>query len=386
MAVRPLLNQLDRPAATALVAAMAYGLFLWAQLDNRGYDLSRYVGAGDRFCDPTATPPGLRVVQNSDGYDGQFFYRLALAPFTSRATGHGITLDSPAYRQQRIVYPILAWTLSLGRTDGLPFVLLAINAVGLVAIGGLGGAIACAFGRHALWGLLLAGYPGFFATLASDTSEIVAAGLLLAGLLALQREHAATAAVLLALAVLTRETAATVAVAAGLKACWDAFRRRRPGPRAWLPAVVPIAALLAWQAYLALRWGALPLRAGVGNIGPPLAGLWQLLTDGLSNPGPRYMLWRAQLLMFALVGALAMVTLGYTRAAPVARIAWLLELALASSLTYLVWCEDSAYLRALGPYFLLAAMILLGGPRWARFVAGAAVAIIWYPTLQSWLI
>lgn len=384
--MRPLLNRLDHPAAAALIAAVAYGLFLWAQLDNRGYDLSRYVGAGDRFCDPARTPPGLRVLPNSDGYDGQFFYRLALDPFTARATDSGITLDSPAYRQQRILYPLLASMLSLGRAEALPFVLLAINYAGLAVIGGLAGAIARVLGRHALWGLVLAGYPGFFATLASDTSEIVAAGLLLGALLALQRERSATAAVLLALAVLTRETAATVAIAAGLKESWAALRRRPIAPRAWLPAAAPIAALVAWQAYLALRWGALPIRTGVSNVGTPLVGLWQLLAEGLSNPGPRYMLWRAQLLTFALVGMLAIFCLARTRAAAAARIAWLLEFGLASSLTYLVWCEDSAYLRALGPYYLLAVMVILGGSWWPRVVAGAAVAITWYPTLQSWLI
>ncbi len=38
------------------------------------------------------------------GYDGQFVYRLALDPFTRAVTAHGMTLDLPAYRQQRIAH------------------------------------------------------------------------------------------------------------------------------------------------------------------------------------------------------------------------------------------------------------------------------------------
>jgi hypothetical protein len=43
------------------------------------------------------------------GYDGQFFYRLALEPFSTAERVDGIAFDAPAYRQQRIGYPLLAF-------------------------------------------------------------------------------------------------------------------------------------------------------------------------------------------------------------------------------------------------------------------------------------
>ena len=58
---------------------------------------------------PPATASGTRGLRGySDGYDGQFVYRLALDPFTHAVTAHGITLDNPAYRQQRIATALLA--------------------------------------------------------------------------------------------------------------------------------------------------------------------------------------------------------------------------------------------------------------------------------------
>ena len=51
----------------------------------------------------------LTVYEGSSGYDGAFVYRLALDPFTEQPVAHGITLDNPSYRQQRIVLPLVAW-------------------------------------------------------------------------------------------------------------------------------------------------------------------------------------------------------------------------------------------------------------------------------------
>ena len=56
------------------------------------------------------------------GYDGQFFYYLALDPINARWY-----MDVSTYRYTRILYPMLARVLALGRPDLIPVTLFLIN-------------------------------------------------------------------------------------------------------------------------------------------------------------------------------------------------------------------------------------------------------------------
>jgi hypothetical protein len=82
-------------------------------------------------------------------YDGQFFYRLALAPADLRLEAQGVRLDT-ALRRQRPGYPALAWLLSCGRPTLVAWALLVVNVLGLGVLGLLGGLAAQDAGRHAL--------------------------------------------------------------------------------------------------------------------------------------------------------------------------------------------------------------------------------------------
>ena len=66
--------------------------------------------------------------QGTEGYDGQFVYQIALNP-----TAAAPYLDVPAYRYQRILYPLLGRLLALGQPSLIPWslVLLNIAAIGL---------------------------------------------------------------------------------------------------------------------------------------------------------------------------------------------------------------------------------------------------------------
>src|SRR5262245_30774632 len=68
----------------------------------------------------------------ADGsYDGQFAYWIALNPRPSAA---GPQLDVPAYRYQRVLYPLLAWALALGQTALVPWTLVGISFVAQVVL------------------------------------------------------------------------------------------------------------------------------------------------------------------------------------------------------------------------------------------------------------
>jgi hypothetical protein len=56
------------------------------------------------------------------GYDAQWYYFIAADPL-----GAAIVLDRPAFRYQRILFPVLIRVLSLGRVEWMPWVMLGIN-------------------------------------------------------------------------------------------------------------------------------------------------------------------------------------------------------------------------------------------------------------------
>lgn len=357
------LRRLDRAFVPGVVVLLVAGGFVLSRFSHRDRDPSRFVVAGDRFCDPTQTPDDLAVKRDSAGYDGQFYYRLALDPFSATAKRYGIRLDEPPYRQQRIVYPLLVWLLSAGRPGLALWMMILVNIAGLGAIGWIGGAIARSLGRHALWGLLLAAHPGFVLTLARDLPEIVEVALLLAGVLALFRGRPILASLALTLGVLAKETALLLPVALLIAFVLDVLRRRSRRPLAWLPGALPLAVYGVCQAFLALRWGVAPVVRGGGNIGSPLAGLVPFVRDVFGTRSPVTDLWGIELCFLAIFAAGVFWTLRTTRTPPAMRIAWGLYGLLALVLTRMVWCEDWAFLRAISEFYCLGTIALLG-TRW----------------------
>ena len=106
---QPLRARLDRPWVPLALALAAHLAFVLLRLGHFGWEPSVFV------CAPANTDrarSGLRWLDKSEGYDGQFFYRLALDPLASRTTDFGIILAS--YRHQRIGYPLAAAALSWG--------------------------------------------------------------------------------------------------------------------------------------------------------------------------------------------------------------------------------------------------------------------------------
>jgi hypothetical protein len=137
---------LDRRWVVMLITLVFALAFCVVRLQGLGGGPASFVVAGDRFVRIPAAPAGLPVI-HGPGYDGQFFYRLSLRPWTQERTEFGITLDEPAYRQQRIVYPLVSFVVARGGPAA-------------TALGWLGAALARRRGRHALWGLAVAAYPG----------------------------------------------------------------------------------------------------------------------------------------------------------------------------------------------------------------------------------
>ena len=77
-----------------LLIAFSVVLLLLAGRMVRGhFDASYFIVAGTDFVDGGKTTTPI-VVQNGQGYDGQFFYRYALNPFDFDSHKYGVKLSN----------------------------------------------------------------------------------------------------------------------------------------------------------------------------------------------------------------------------------------------------------------------------------------------------
>jgi hypothetical protein len=379
--LRAAVKWLDRPMLPALIAIVAASIVVEGELQKRQGDWSAFIVGGSWFVDP-----GPISMIPGPGYDGQFFYKLALDPWTPEQGEFGTWLDTAHYRHQRILYPLLVWAASLGgRPSLVPEMMVIVNIIGIGLIGFAGGLVARTWGLHASWGVLPAMYPGFLLTLVRCTAEIVAAACLAGAVAALsswirhpdRRWRAVAATLLICLALLARETVLLFVVAAAMVWGYE-LARRVPRSVPWHLVVVPPVVLLMWHVVIALRWGHWPISGGSGNIGPPFEGLTSFV-QRVSGSTDRYdLLFLAELRYMLVIALLTVAVLVSTRAPMVIRAGWSLYVALAIFFTGMIWVDDWSYLRALMEAHLLAAVILLGSNLWVRLAGVALYGGFWY--------
>jgi len=346
--------RLNSAAACALAALLLASLFSIALLSRHQFNAGALVVAGDQYTDPARAPRGLPVERHSAGYDGQFYYRLALNPFTHRWIEYGIRLDVPTYRQQRILMPLIAWIFSLGNPSAIPWLFLIINIAGVALLAWCSSRLAAPWWSAAVWL-----YPGWLLTLSRDCSEIVEVSLLMATALALQgRRRFALATILGTLAVLAKETALLGIIGLTLMQL----------PAAFAPLIVPVVAHLALKMLLFNVWQA-QSSLGTGHFAIPFSGL--IHSFSLARPFP--MMTNFELGALAMMAVLAALSFRRTYGA-----AWLLYLPLLAVLDEGFWIEDWSFMRAATEFWVFAA--LLGATSSRRQIR---IAVVWI-TIVTW--
>jgi len=366
--------QFDRPWVAGLLVLLLYTVFVAGMLAAQDWDPSTFIQAGDAFANPEAVPDHLHVIPNSMGYDGQFYYRLALKPFSRQRTAFGLTLDMPSYRQQRLLYPLLAHLLAFGKVAWVPWSLIAINLFALGMAGFMAGRLSQALGRHALWGLSVVLYGGLAISLFLDLVEIVEICFLLGALDSLVRGHRIQAAVLLCLAMLAKETALGLALGAAVSVGWDLLHRRCP--KDWLLFVLPWATYFLLQSWLTIRWPqpGLTRSAISANVGFHITPAY-FLYYSLRNPSPLRIFEVMELLgVFSVFGLAAVVRRSELPRS--ANIAWLGYACLALVMRHYAG-GDWAYLRALSELYVLSMLRLIGQRKSLSKAVGISAVGFW---------
>lgn len=372
----------DRPWVPTVAAFLLASMFLLALLVRAGGDPSMLVHAGPPWTRAAEAPDSLTVQEADRAFDGQFFYRLGVDPWSTDETVAGVEFDLPALRNARWGYGALAWVGSAGRTSLVPWSLITVNLAAATALGAVGGAFARSVGRHRAWGFLFVLWPGFAYSLSLDTSELLASTLVLGGLVASRARRPVRTALLLTLAVLVRDTAAIVPFGFVLAAAVTGIRssgsiRHRIGTvrEPLLAGAPPLIVLVLWQLLQRIRFGELPVTSsGDNNLAAPLVGFLRLLGDAASSPGGET-LFRAGfgIAVLALVAAAAVALRSTQVDAPV-RGAWITAVGVTVLLNAYLWSGATAFMRATTEAGILSIAILLATPR-TRIAIRPALAI-----------
>jgi hypothetical protein len=365
--------RLNHPAVPGVIALLGWLGFVLARLEvwAKG-NLSKFIllGSGHTgYTHARQLPPGVAIADpGAAGYDGQFYYRLALDPFDWAKTAFGITMDQ-SYRYTRIGYPFLAWLVSFGQHGFVPVALVAINLVCVAAMAVLGGMFARESGRHALWGLAFAAYFGLIISVGRDTAEPLAEACMLGGLLAYRRTRPVLAAAAFTVGGLTRETILLAPAAIAVTRIIAMLRREtRPGA-ADLAWVVPAAAYGALEVavHFVVR-GEFPLLAnGSRNLAVPFTALVHALKYDAAHINTAHLspididlLEYATLAVIILAG---LIVLRVTTAPVHERLAFVFFVLQLGLLSGQIWTSTFGDGRSLIEPYLMALILLLATPR-----------------------
>ncbi len=378
--------RLDRPAAVAAIAGLLALLVIAAMLVKTSGDASRLVHAGPPWTDAAQAPGSLTVRPADQAYDGQFFYRLGVSPFSTAREVSGVTFDLPALRNARWLSGALAWVLSAGQPGAVPWTLLLVNLLSAIGLGAAAGALAKSSGRHALWGLLLVGYPGYAFTLTLDTSELLAGAMVLGGLYACRRSRWTVAAVAFALAVLARDTAVAIPAGVALGGLIEWGRGRRPAWQPFASGAVGVVVFGAWQVVQRIRFDAWPFaQSRKNNLSGPFAGLVEQLRDDLPPHGGAAAFRLVSLVVLLGVIVLAGVALRRSTTPFVEKVAWLPATFVVVTLNAFLWSGATAFMRAGTESYLMSVLVLLGHRSRYALYAAPPVALLWVLTVGSQL-
>ena len=370
-------NSLDHPTATLLITAAAYLIFIGFRLAFHSFDPSVFITAGDKLCDPGLVPDKVSILENSYGYDGQFYYRLALDPFTSKAFDFGVRLDTPQYRHQRILYPFVVWLFSFGNAESVPFLMIAVNFAALCLMGWFGGAYAKTMDRHALWGLVFSLSPGLILSLARDLTEILEICLLLGGLLFIRKGKNLLATFFLTLAVLTKETALVMTVGIFFSYIISKWKDGCTNQIKWFLFGVPVLSYCIWQTLLFLNWQQFPALSGNNQVGFPFVGMINFVISNLSLKTIIQGFFLGELLFIMFFALCVILSFGSSSAWLHEKYAWIAYGALMVILTDAIWVEDWGFFRALSDFYILGWVIILSSESRVRIPIFVCSIALW---------
>jgi hypothetical protein len=248
----------------------------------------------------------------------------------------------------------------------------------LAMLGFFSGKWAQSLGRHALWGLLPAGYFGLVWSLDRDLTDITAITLVVAGIVAWRSGRYFLAGAAFSGAVLSRETAMLVVVALMVTRVSEFVRRHDRLGGADLAWATPLVMFVAWQSLCYAAYGTLPLTSEGENASAPLTGAIQTISGWIEHPKLTNLLELIQLAMLLAVIILSFVNFRRTESSSFERLAFIFAVILLAVLSTSVWNNDPREFRTMVDVFVLGSGILLGSRSFRPMILTGLTWGVWF--------
>ncbi|CAN5547898.1 hypothetical protein BH10ACT2_BH10ACT2_24500 [soil metagenome] len=345
-------------------------------------DVSRFIVAGHVHTNAATVQPTIHVF-DSDGYDGQFYWRLATNPTElDSAPYRGVEFDS-SLRVSRIGYPTIAWALALGQASFVKWSLVVVNVLGVGVLAASAASLVRRRGRPAVVGLALASSSGIVMALSRDLCEVTMIAGLVAGLALMSRRQYAWASVCWMVASLVHEQSLLLIIPYGVYRIVGMVRSRE-----WrigiedAPWIAGIATFGLWQLTGRLLLGEVPVLGSSGaSLDIPFEGLFEQVKHWMSHgfDGQQYLIVpQLALLVVLIVIAFRSVA---TLAAEDRWLPWALACAAALStmLSKNVWVGP-AELRHLVVLSTIAWLVIVSSSRRIPLALIGATGLVWAMT------
>ena len=215
---------------------------------------------------PFLIPDQTLIFQDELGYDVQQFLSIALDPFLQDLDTLA-SLDHPAYRYRRILYPLLSYLLGFGNAQIIPYVMVAINAIAILLIIWVTGLYFKSYSAKVNQALFVLAIPGVWIVLSLSTSDLLAGLFFVSAFYFYQNNKPIYMSLMVSLGCLTRETLLLLWISLVFSAMWQ----KKDSYFKYLGlALIPP---LAWNIYVILL--GLNGAPGTGNFGSLLFGIVQ---------------------------------------------------------------------------------------------------------------
>jgi hypothetical protein len=334
---RILKAQINKDIILILLTAAVFlsVLFLYSLKFNK--NITGFMVIGDYFQARHIWTEKTLVHQGSVGYDGQYYYYIAHDPFIlGQSYDH---IDFPAYRYQRIIYPLAVWLAAFGHSPLIPWMMVAVNLLGILFGTWFLILILKHFGRSPWYSLFYPASWGFLLCLLRSLPEPLAITFVVITVYFYLKGRTAWQVISLSLAGLTQETTLLVAIG------FLSYSLGKKEFRQSLYLLSPFMAYLLWQLYLYAHFRIFSFLGGTQNFGLPFQGILEkfiLLCQG--NPSYEkisellYLILITILIITALYdiykdyNPLTLIFLGYSL--------------MTTLLNHLIWVEPWSYARA----------------------------------------
>ncbi len=304
-ALRHLLRWLPHAAVTA------WFLFSVAQFYDTRTGFTSLIGIGEELAAgfvPAMQKTEYFALENSAGYDGQYYAQIALHP-TLNEPALTSAIDNLPYRARRILLPWTAWVLGLGQPEWILQAFALQNVIAWLLLGWL--LLRWLPPDHwqntLRWALIMLS-PGLMLSVRLSLTDGPSLLLIACGAALVESGRRWAGAAVMGVAGLTKETS-VLAVSALAPTDW----RRRPAVSALLHGLAVAAPLAVWMIILRVMLGPTG-QTGWNNFSLPLSGWWEKWAVSLTEVWAEG--WRSPAMWSLLMVFALTVQAGYLLARP----------------------------------------------------------------------